>query len=221
MLGFCISGSDRILIYEFLDRGSLDQWIHEPDPNPLSWPTRVKIIHGVAKGLAFLHDECNPCIIHRDIKASNVLLDSDFGARIADFGLARRVGSEMTHVSTQVAGTIGYMPPEYREGLTVATVKGDVYSFGILMYEVASGRRPNWPMTGEDGKEVWMVRWARGRTESGRGVEVLDPIMGREGVREEEVKGFLDVAYKCTEESSKKRPRMREVVSMLEACMIK
>lgn len=216
MLGFCISGSDRILIYEFLDLGSLDQWIHDPDTNPLAWQTRIRILHGVAKGLAFLHDECRPCIIHRDIKASNVLLDADLEARIADFGLARRVGSEMTHVSTQVAGTVGYMPPEYMGGLTVATVKGDVYSFGVLMFEVASGRRPSWPITGEDRKEMPMVRWARVLVESGRGAEVLDPLMGNEAWRDEELKGFFDVAYKCTEESAKKRPSMREVVSMLE-----
>lgn len=148
-----------------------------------------------------------------------MLLDADFEARIADFGLARRVGSEMSHVSTQVAGTMGYMPPEYMGGQTAATVKGDVYSFGVLMYEVASGRRPSWPMMGNDRKEMLMVQWARTQAESGRIIDVLDMLMDKEGWEEEEVKGFLDVACKCTEESAKKRPSMREVVSMLESLM--
>ncbi|KAJ6834385.1 putative leucine-rich repeat receptor protein kinase MSP1-like [Iris pallida] len=214
ILGCCASGPDRILIYEFLHNGSLDAWIHEPVASPLPWKTRIRIVTGVAAGLAFLHNECKPPIIHRDIKASNVLLDAEFGSRIADFGLARRFeDSAKSHVSTQVAGTMGYMPPEYREGSTVATAKADVYSFGILMYEVAAGRRPSWPVMGEDGREVALVRWARGLAESGRGSEVLDPLIG--DAEEGEVAGYLGVAYWCTEESPRKRPTMGEVVELL------
>ncbi|CAA7400290.1 unnamed protein product [Spirodela intermedia] len=223
ILGYCVSGSDRLLIYEFLEQGSLDQWLHETSSSrpPLPWAARLGVIRGVAAGLAFLHADCKPPIIHRDIKASNVLLDGGFEARITDFGLARRVDSSRSHVSTQVAGTMGYMPPEYRDGLTAATVKADVYSFGILMFEVASGRRPNWPVLVK-GKEVALVRWARGLVEGGSGLELLDPaLMGGEGAappaaEEEQVKGFLTVAHRCTSNASRARPSMGEVLNLLD-----
>ncbi|KAL0438268.1 UNVERIFIED_CONTAM: Leucine-rich repeat receptor protein kinase MSP1 [Sesamum latifolium] len=145
ILGYCATGSDRVLIYEFIEKGSLDQWLYDTSSEedydalelrlPLSWHTRMKIIRGVAKGLAFMHNLDTP-IIHRDIKASNILLDANFEAHIADFGLARRIEGSHSHVSTQVAGTMGYMPPEYLHGATMATVVGDVYSFGVLMLEI-------------------------------------------------------------------------------------
>lgn len=220
LLGYCVSGADRLLIYEFLPGGSLDHWLYpldsvEPGPGRLSWADRVGILKGVATGLAFLHEECKPRIIHRDIKASNVLLDAELGARIADFGLARRVDSARSHVSTQVAGTMGYMAPEYREGNTAATWMGDVYSFGILMFEVATGRRPSWPMKGEDGKDVSFVKWTKGMVEAGRGWEILDPLMEKEGLTCEDVDGFLWIAHRSANESCRKRPSMVEVVSLL------
>ncbi|MQL76740.1 hypothetical protein Taro_009133 [Colocasia esculenta] len=215
IMGYCVSGSDRLLIYEFMERGSLDQWLHDyPPRDPLPWRTRVRVVRGVAAGLAFLHGECKPRIIHRDIKASNVLLDGGFEARITDFGLARRVDSSRSHVSTVVAGTTGYMPPEYREGMVAATTKADVYSFGALMFEVAMRRRPNWPVVMQ-GKEEELVTWARWMVEQGKGAEILDGGMGREGVREAEVEGFLEVACRCTCVRAKQRPDMEEVVSLL------
>jgi serine/threonine protein kinase len=113
-LGFCSSNRDRLLIYEYLEQGSLDSWLYDDDlemncPTPLlTWSVRVKIVKGVAAGLKYLHDECNPPVIHRDIKASNVLLDRDFEARICDFGLARHMDGSQSHVSTVAAGTMGY-----------------------------------------------------------------------------------------------------------------
>lgn len=224
ILGYCISGADRLLIYEFLENGSLDHWLHESDSRdsvnsvsfPLPWLTRIRIVREVAAGLAFLHEECRPRIIHRDIKSSNVLLAADFGARIADFGLARQVDVSRTHVSTQVAGTMGYMPPEYKEGLTAATVAADVYSFGALMVETATGERPNLHRRWEDGKQMGLVRWARRMVEERRGVEVLDSKMGNEGIREDEVNGYLEVAYRCTDENPRNRPTMVEAVSLLD-----
>ncbi|GAB4845176.1 hypothetical protein Ancab_038582 [Ancistrocladus abbreviatus] len=229
MLGYCASGADRVLIYEFIAKGSLDQWLHDTSCDdgdlftiyPLDWETRVKIVTGVANGLAFMHGLETP-IVHRDIKASNVLLDSDFEAHIADFGLARRIEGAHSHVSTQAAGTIGYMPPEYKAGNTAATVKADVYSFGVLMFEVASGRRPNWPVKeeGEEGKgtrEVWLVDWAKKKTEANKVVEVVDKNVSREKLRECEVAKFLRIASLCTSEKPKARPAMSEVVDMLNA----
>lgn len=218
ILGYCVSGADLLLIYEFLERGSLDQWLHESDTVsfPLPWPIRLRIIRGVASGLAFLHEKAQPRIIHRDIKSSNVLLDGDFVAKIADFGLARRVDASRTHVSTQVAGTMGYMPPEYKAGLTAATVAADVYSFGVLMVEVAAGERPNLPRRREDGKEVNLVQWARRMVEEKRWMEVLDRKMDKEGVIEPEVKGYLEVACRCTDENPRMRPTMGEVAFLLD-----
>ncbi|KAG6536011.1 putative serine/threonine-protein kinase [Zingiber officinale] len=222
MLGFCVAGRDRLLIYEYVEHGSLDEWLHETDaeghPRRLPWPTRLGIVRGVAAGLAFLHEGCRPAVIHRDIKASNVLLDEGFGARITDFGLARLVEAPRTHVSTQVAGTVGYMAPEYWEGATAATVKGDVYSFGILMLEVATGRRPNLGVRqegGARGKEMLLVNWVRRMVEQGRIPEILDREMGSEGVVESEVRAYLEVAFHCTEEHSRNRPAMGEVVAAL------
>ncbi|KAE8701834.1 peroxidase 12-like [Hibiscus syriacus] len=164
ILGFCSSGLDRVLIYEFIERGSLDQLMYDEGQENsvdglLNWHTRKKIVRGIANGLAYLHGLDTP-IIHRDIKASNVLLDQNFNAHISDFGLARQIQESRSHVSTQVAGTMGYMPPEYREGNTAATVVADVYSFGILMIEIATQNRPSWPVKLE-GKAIGLVEWAR------------------------------------------------------------
>nr|DAD22482.1 TPA_asm: hypothetical protein HUJ06_023945 [Nelumbo nucifera] len=211
--------------------GCLDQWLHDTSSSqeagpwsssvvraPLSWETRIKIIRGVANGLHFLHTLDTP-IIHRDIKASNVLLDSEFEAHIADFGLARKIEALNSHVSTQVAGTMGYMPPEYKDGVTVATVKADVYSFGILMVEIATGKRPSWPIKIEDEhnerKEYGLIEWARKRVAEERHLEILDPLMSKEGLRESEVGEFFRIACLCTSERSRDRSSMEEVVELL------
>ncbi|XP_010268568.1 PREDICTED: leucine-rich repeat receptor protein kinase EMS1-like [Nelumbo nucifera] len=231
ILGYCVAGDDRILIYEFIEKGCLDQWLHDTSSSqeagpwsssvvraPLSWETRIKIIRGVANGLHFLHTLDTP-IIHRDIKASNVLLDSEFEAHIADFGLARKIEALNSHVSTQVAGTMGYMPPEYKDGVTVATVKADVYSFGILMVEIATGKRPSWPIKIEDEhnerKEYGLIEWARKRVAEERHLEILDPLMSKEGLRESEVGEFFRIACLCTSERSRDRSSMEEVVELL------
>ncbi|CAI0453432.1 unnamed protein product [Linum tenue] len=232
MLGYCASGSDRVLIYEFLERGSLDQWLHDTyspvskersDDSvvsvklmPLSWETRNKVVRGVANGLMYLHG-LDTAIIHRDIKASNVLLDSDFEAHIADFGLARTVDASHSHVSTQVAGTMGYMPPEYKDGVMAATVKADVYSFGILMFEIATGERPNLPMV-FDRKEMGLIEWARRMMAHNRYEEMLDGSMPEKEkglLSEEKVKEYFSIACKCCNETNADRPTMAEVVDLL------
>ncbi|XP_025013144.2 tyrosine-sulfated glycopeptide receptor 1 isoform X7 [Ricinus communis] len=220
ILGYCISGVDRVLIYEFIEKGNLDQWLHETSTDnepltksPLSWEMRIKIVMGIANGLAYLHQLDTP-IIHRDIKASNVLLDGEFEAHIADFGLARAIDASHSHVSTQVAGTMGYMPPEYKEGVTVATVRADVFSFGILMIEIATGERPNLPVVLE-GREVGLIVWARKMLEQDRHVEILDSKMCKQGLNEENVKGYFSIASMCTNEIQMDRPVMSEVVHLL------
>nr|GEW92977.1 leucine-rich repeat receptor protein kinase EMS1 [Tanacetum cinerariifolium]GEW92979.1 leucine-rich repeat receptor protein kinase EMS1 [Tanacetum cinerariifolium] len=221
--GYCAAGSERILIYEFIEKGSLDQWLYPTSSSnndndmmwvPLSWKKRINIIIGVAKGLEFMHNLHTP-IIHRDIKASNVLLDKDFEAHIADFGLARRIEDAHSHVSTQVAGTMGYMPPEYFYGATLATVMGDVYSFGILMFEIATSRRPNWPLKDEEGKEIRLVEWAATMVSQNREMEMMDVGMSKEDLKENEVQEFFKIATFCTTEAPKLRPNMNEVVKLL------
>lgn len=221
--GYCAAGTERILIYEFSEKGSLDQWLYPTSSSdndndvlwvPLSWKKRLNIILGVAKGLEFMHNLHTP-IIHRDIKASNVLLDKDFQAHIADFGLARRIENAHSHVSTQVAGTMGYMPPEYFHGATLATVMGDVYSFGILMFEIATSRRPNWPLKNEDGKEIRLVEWAATMVSQNREMEMMDVGMSKEDLKENQVQEFFKIATFCTTEAPKLRPNMTEVVKLL------
>jgi serine/threonine protein kinase len=228
ILGYCVSGADRLLVYEYIEKGSLDQWLQDASSEndgmaaffqggvrkPLGWETRIKIAKGVANGLAYCHGLEQP-IIHRDIKASNVLLDSEFEAHIADFGLARSIDSSHSHVSTQVAGTMGYMPPEYKEGLTAATVKADVYSFGVLMLEIATGKRPNLPMV-MDGKHILLVEWAKRMVAQNRQMEMVDANIWREGLVESHVKDYFDIAAKCTVEMSRERPGMAEVVELLD-----
>jgi serine/threonine protein kinase len=228
ILGYCVSGPDRLLVYEYVEKGSLDQWLQDASSEnddmaalsqwgvrkPLCWETRIKIVKGVASALAYCHGLEKP-IIHRDIKASNVLLDSNFEAHIADFGLARSIDSSHSHVSTQVAGTMGYMPPEYKEGLTAATVKADVYSFGILMLEIATGKRPNLP-TVMDGKQVLLVEWAKRMVAQNRQMEMVDANIWREGLVEANVKEYFAIAGRCTVESSRDRPVMAQVVESLD-----
>nr|POF23455.1 phytosulfokine receptor 2 [Quercus suber] len=135
-----MTGSDRLLTYEFIQNGCLDQWLQQEQnvaTPTLSWRTRIQIVTGVANGLSFL---LGMDIVHRDIKSSNVLLDSDFQSHISDFGLARRIDSSTSYASNQSAGTVSNMPLEYKEGLTAATLEADVYSIGILMLEIATGK---------------------------------------------------------------------------------
>ncbi|XP_047975150.1 phytosulfokine receptor 2-like [Salvia hispanica] len=222
ILGFCSTGQDRVLIYEFIEKGSLDQWLYDtsdddidalPRP-PLPWPTRLKIIRGVAAGLAFMHHRLEAPIIHRDIKASNILLDGEFEVHIADFGLARWVDKAHSHVSTQGAGTMGYMPPEYLDGATVATTAGDVYSFGVLMMEVLTGRRPSFPFPGEEGKEVRLMEWVKRMAEKGRFVEMVDASIGREDLETTAVEELFRIGLECADHKNK-RPAMNQVEEKL------
>ncbi|XP_060203749.1 probable LRR receptor-like serine/threonine-protein kinase At1g53430 [Lycium barbarum] len=130
--GCCIEGTELLLVYEYLENNSLARALFNSEKSQLilDWPTRVKICVGIAKGLAYLHEESSLRIVHRDIKATNVLLDRDLNPKISDFGLARLTGDDNTHISTRVAGTIGYMTPEYVLW-GYLTYKADVYSFGI------------------------------------------------------------------------------------------
>ncbi|XP_075644241.1 putative serine/threonine-protein kinase PBL22 [Castanea sativa] len=221
IFGYCMSGSDRLLIYEFFQNGSLDRWLHleqEQDvaASTLSWGTRIQIVKGVANGLFFLHSLDKP-IAHQDIKSRNVFLNSDFQAHICDFGHARRIDTSTSYASTQSAGTMGYcyMPPEYKAGLTTATLEADVYSFGILMFEIATGKRPNLP-TLLDGEEVGIVEWARKMLAQDKHMQMVDASILKEGgLIEPHVKEYFEVAGMCTSEIKRERPTMAKVFGLL------
>ncbi|KAG2560317.1 leucine-rich repeat receptor protein kinase MSL1-like [Panicum virgatum] len=220
LLGYCAAGRDRILVYELLERGSLDAWLHGgAGDEALPWPARLRVARGAAAALAFLHHGRRPPVLHRDVKSSNVLLGEGFEAKLADFGLARivRGSPAKSHVSTQAAGTAGYVAPEIWAGVG-ATAKADVYSFGVLVIEMVTGHRPSWPVKAEIGeKEVDMVDWAREKIGAGQASEILDRRMGvgGQGKEMDEAKGLLEIAWQCTDSCQKNRPTMEEVVALL------
>jgi Leucine-rich repeat (LRR) protein len=215
LLGYCCRSRERLLVYKCLSNGSLDDWLYESEERAasLTWPLRLRIAAGTAQGLAFLHHQCKPLIIHRDMKTSNILLDEHFESCLTDFGLARLMELHMSHVSTVVAGTPGYVAPEYGETWR-ATAKGDVYSFGVVMLELASGKRPIGPefhcMEGGN-----LVAWVKTLTKANRYMEVYDPIVARTGDAES-LGRFLTLAVSCTSTEARQRPTMLEVTEQLE-----
>ncbi|KAM0938356.1 putative protein kinase RLK-Pelle-DLSV family [Dioscorea sansibarensis] len=214
LVGCCIEGNQLLLIYEYMENNSLGNALfsHHRDQVKLDWQTRHKICLGIARGLAYLHEESRLKIVHRDIKASNVLLDKDLNAKISDFGLARLSGEDETHISTRIAGTVGYMAPEYAMR-GYLTDKADVYSFGVVTLEVVSGMsntnyRPN-----EDC--VCLLDWAYVLQEQGDLLELVDKRLGPY-YSEEEALQMLNLALTCTNPSSSLRPTMSTVVSILD-----
>ncbi|KAL2476470.1 Receptor-like serine/threonine-protein kinase [Abeliophyllum distichum] len=142
LYGYYTAPQYNLLIYELMPNGSLDSLLHGKSLNRmvLDWPSRYKIAVGTARGISYLHHDCIPHIIHRDIKSSNILLDQNLEARVSDFGLATLMEPDKTHVSTLVAGTFGYLAPEYFD-TGKATTKGDVYSFGVVLLELLTGEK--------------------------------------------------------------------------------
>ncbi|CAI0456165.1 unnamed protein product [Linum tenue] len=216
LLGCSIEGPESLLVYEYVPNKSLDQFLFEKTSKvvTLSWKQRLNVVVGAAEGLAYLHGERgSPVrIIHRDIKSSNVLLDEDFNAKIADFGLVRHFGADKSHLSTGIAGTIGYMAPEYlvRGQLTE---KADVYSFGVLVLEIVSGKRCN-AVIGESNsllQAVWPV-WFYYRTN--RLIEAVDPSLDSDFPADEALK-VLRIGLLCSQASVSLRPSMGQVIEML------
>jgi Leucine-rich repeat (LRR) protein len=214
LLGYCAFGEEKLLVYEYMVNGSLDIWLRNRADaiEVLDWPKRFKIAMGSARGLAFLHHGFIPHIIHRDMKASNILLDSDFEPRIADFGLARLISAYDTHVSTDIAGTFGYIPPEYGQSWR-STTRGDVYSYGVILLELLTGKEP----TGADFKEIEggnLVGWVHQMIKEGKGPDVLD-FMTSCGPSKIQMLKVLHIATLCTAEDPLRRPTMQQVVKSL------
>ncbi|XP_021725554.1 LRR receptor-like serine/threonine-protein kinase FEI 1 isoform X2 [Chenopodium quinoa] len=209
--GYCNSPLSKLLIYDYLPGGSLDEALHEKS-ELLDWDVRLNVILGAAKGLAYLHHDCSPRIIHRDIKSSNILLDANFEARVSDFGLAKLLEDEESHITTIVAGTFGYLAPEYMQSGR-ATEKTDVYSFGVLVLEVLSGKRPTDASFIEKGLNI--VGWLNFLVTEDRQREIVDQHC--EGVQQESLDALLSMAMQCVSSSPEDRPTMHRVVQVLES----
>ncbi|XP_027929650.1 probable leucine-rich repeat receptor-like serine/threonine-protein kinase At3g14840 isoform X2 [Vigna unguiculata] len=214
LYGCCVDGDQLLLVYEYLENNNLARALfgNEEHSLKLNWATRQKICIGIARGLAFLHEESRLKIVHRDIKATNVLLDKELNPKISDFGLAKLDDEDNTHISTRIAGTYGYMAPEYAMH-GYLTDKADVYSFGIVALEIVSGksntiRRP------KEGT-MCLLDSARVLKVEGKLIELVDERLGS-NFNEEEVMVMIKVALLCTNATSNLRPTMSSVVSMLE-----
>jgi Leucine-rich repeat (LRR) protein len=212
--GYCMYKNDRLLIYSYMENSSLDYWLHErlDGLTCLDWDTRLQIALGAARGLAYLHQSCEPHILHRDIKSSNILLDENFEAHLADFGLARLILPYDTHVTTDLVGTLGYIPPEYGQA-SVATYKGDVYSFGVVLLELLTGRRPMDMCKPKGCRDLisWVCQMKKEKRES----EVFDPFI-YDKQHDKEILRVLEIACLCLSESPKVRPSTQQLVSWLD-----
>ncbi|KAK4757832.1 hypothetical protein SAY87_019133 [Trapa incisa] len=220
LIGYCITGSARFLIYEFVPNKTLEFHLHGDGQPVMDWATRLRIAIGSAKGLAYLHEDCSPTIIHRDIKAANILLDFKFEAKVSDFGLAKffsdTSSSHLTHISTRVVGTFGYLAPEYASSGKL-TEKSDVYSYGIMLLELISGRTPIRriePMVNEA-----LVDWARpllGRAmEAGELDQIVDPRL-EDNYDINQMTRVIECAAACIRHSARLRPRMSQIVRAME-----
>ncbi|KAK3211059.1 hypothetical protein Dsin_015765 [Dipteronia sinensis] len=211
LLGFCSNHETNLLVYEYMPNGSLGEVLHGKKGGHLHWDTRYKIAVEAAKGLCYLHHDCSPLIVHRDVKSNNILLDCNFEAHVADFGLAKFLqDSGTSECMSAIAGSYGYIAPEYAYTLKVDE-KSDVYSFGVVLMELITGRKP----VGEFGDGVDIVQWVRKMTDSNlEGVlKILDPRLPT--VPLNEVMHVFYVALLCVEEQAVERPTMREVIQIL------
>ncbi|KAM4112050.1 hypothetical protein ACJW30_05G111900 [Castanea mollissima] len=214
LFGCCIEREQLLLVYEYMENNSLARALFGPAGGrlKLDWPTRQKICAGIARGLAFLHEESTLKIVHRDIKSTNILLDGDLNPKISDFGLAKLYEEENTHISTRIAGTIGYMAPEYALW-GFLTYKADVYSFGVVALEIISGK--NNMKYRPDENCACLLDWAMVLQQKGNLMELVDPELGSEFSKEEAII-MIKVALLCINPSPTLRPTMTAVVSMLE-----
>ncbi|XP_042420485.1 proline-rich receptor-like protein kinase PERK1 isoform X2 [Zingiber officinale] len=221
LVGYCISGGKRLLVYEYVPNNTLDFHLHGKGRPTMEWPARWKIALGSAKGLAYLHEDCHPKIIHRDIKASNILIDYKFEPKVADFGLAKFASDNNTHVSTRVMGTFGYLAPEYASSGKL-TDKSDVFSFGVMLLELITGHQP---LVSSRSKflDDSLVEWARplltGALEDGNYDSLIDPKLGND-FNPNEMTCMIACAAACVQHSARRRPKMSQIVRALQGDVV-
>ncbi|XP_024515630.1 G-type lectin S-receptor-like serine/threonine-protein kinase SD2-5 [Selaginella moellendorffii] len=214
LLGFCSEGLNRLLVYEHMENGSLDKWIYQDflEERVLNWEQRMEIMLGMARGLAYLHEECVEKIIHLDIKPQNILLNEDLVAKVADFGLSRLMSRDQSYVMTTMRGTPGYLAPEWLLEAAI-TEKSDVYSFGVVLLEVISGRR-NFSRLSE-GEKFYLPAYALELVTQEKEMELVDTrLKGK--CDEAIVRAVIRIAFQCLQENGNSRPSMGKVVQMLE-----
>ncbi|KAL0924245.1 hypothetical protein M5K25_005061 [Dendrobium thyrsiflorum] len=216
LCGFCSERSHRLLVYEYMSNGSLDKWIF-PSSNHqnriLEWKTRFQISISIAQGIAYFHEQCKNRIIHCDIKPENILLDENFYPKVSDFGLAKLMSREHSHVITMVRGTRGYLAPEWVSNRPI-TVKADVYSYGVLLLEIIGGRR-NLDMS-LDAEEFFYPSFAFKEMTNGTPMRAADKRLKGNNIEQEELLRALRAAFWCIQDEAMVRPSMGEVVKMLE-----
>ncbi|KAM0943913.1 putative protein kinase RLK-Pelle-SD-2b family [Dioscorea sansibarensis] len=211
--GFCCEGDKRLLVYDFMPNGSLDSYLTDNHAKQtLGWKQRYQIAIGTARGLAYLHEQCRDCIIHCDIKPENILLDKDLCPKVSDFGMAKLMGRDFSRVMTTMRGTVGYLAPEWITGLPV-TPKADVYSYGMVLFELISGKRN--ATVHEDGQVTFFPVWATTRVVEGDVVSLLDKSLHGDADIEE-LGRVCRVACWCIQDEESQRPSMGQVVQMLE-----
>ncbi|CAD6336599.1 unnamed protein product [Miscanthus lutarioriparius] len=216
LVGFCAEKSHRLLVYEYMPNGSLDKWIFvKHQVGPLDWKTRLKIITGVARGLAYLHSDCRQTIAHLDIKPQNILLDEMFAAKVSDFGLAKLIDREQSTIMTRLRGTLGYLAPEWLT--SIITEKVDVYSFGIVIMEILCGRRNLDYSQPEESQHL--ISMLQEKAKGNQLMNLIDPRSTDMEFHIDEVLRTMNLAMWCLQVDSNRRPSMSMVVKILEGTM--
>lgn len=212
MRGWCRKGNQLMLVYDYMPNGSLNRWIFDKPKKLLTWEQRRRVLADVAEGLNYLHHGWDQVVVHRDIKSSNILLDTDMRGRLGDFGLAKLYQHGEVPNTTRVVGTLGYLAPELAT-VAVPTAASDVYSFGVVVLEVACGRRPIDMEAEED--EVVLIDWVRDLYAQGKVCEAADVRINGDEYKKEEIEGLLKLGLACCHPDPQRRPSMKEVVAML------
>lgn len=213
LLGCCLEMEVPLLVYEFISNGTLYQHLHNPiEEFPMSWERRMRIATEVAGALSYLHFTAAIPIYHRDVKSSNILLDDQYRAKVADFGTSRSIAIDQTHLTTMVKGTIGYLDPEYFQTCQF-TDKSDVYSFGVVLVELLTGQKPISAMRAEDGRSlaVYFIE----SMEENHLLDIVDAGLIKQG-QEEEILGVANLAKRYLNSNGRNRPTMKEVAMELE-----
>ncbi|KAJ8532172.1 hypothetical protein K7X08_012095 [Anisodus acutangulus] len=213
LVGFCAEKSHRLLVYEYLANSSLDRWIfHGKQEKSLTWNVRKKIISDIAKGLAYLHEDCNNKIIHLDIKPQNILLDHNFNAQVSDFGLSKLVGKDESKIVTTMSGTPGYLAPEWLN--SIITEKVDVYSFGVVILEIICGRKNLDRLKDED--DMHLLSLFKRKAVETQLFEMVDKNSEDMQLNREEAVEMMKIAAWCLQSDYTKRPSMSLVVKVLQ-----
>ncbi|RZB84817.1 putative receptor-like protein kinase isoform B [Glycine soja] len=211
MMGYCIHGESRFLVYELMENGSLETQLHGPNRgSSLTWPLRLRIAVDVARALEYLHEHNNPPVVHRDLKSSNVFLDSNFNAKLSDFGFAMVLG--MQHKNMKMSGTLGYLAPEYISHGKL-TDKSDVYAFGVVLLELLTGKKPMENMTSNQYQSL--VSWAMPQlTDRSKLPSILDPVI-RDTMDLKHLYQVAAVAVLCVQSEPSYRPLITDVLHSL------